>query len=46
VQGQEPEQHGIHIYAAGGKIQMLGASDTLVDEQLLPSFSLPVSWLF
>jgi Uma2 family endonuclease len=41
-----PKQRRVHVHAANGLTQVLRAPDSLVDEDLLPGFSLPVGWLF
>jgi len=41
-----PQKQTIHVYTADGLIRFLHKSETLVDEDLLPGFSLPLAWIF
>jgi Uma2 family endonuclease len=41
-----PKQSQVHVHAVDGPTRVLRAADALVDDALLPGFSLPVSSLF
>jgi len=41
-----PRKRMVKVYSASGEIDLLGADDVLVNEEVLPNFSLPVAALF
>jgi Uma2 family endonuclease len=41
-----PQRRTIHVHSVDGPTRVLRHADTLVDEDLLPGFSLPLNWIF
>lgn len=41
-----PRRRRIHIHSVDGPTRILGTGDTLVDDDILPGFSLPLAWIF